>query len=107
NPGGGKRDGLLHAVYGGVYGKEHDPLYEHPWTGPDLMPIMTHHGPSASCGLVCAESGAWGEGYADNLYACLFNLHRITRHVLVPHGATFTTKDEDFLLSSSAEFHPT
>lgn len=107
NPGGGKRDGLLHAVYGGVYGKEHDVVYEHPWTGPDLMPIMTHHGPSASCGLVCAESGAWGREYDGNLYACLFNLHRVTRHVLVPRGATFTTKDEDFLVSSSADFHPT
>jgi putative membrane-bound dehydrogenase-like protein len=107
HPGGGKRDGLLHVVYGGVYGKEHDPLYEHPWTGPDLLPIMTHHGPSASCGLVCTESDAWGKDFKGNLFACLFNLHRVTRHVLVPKGSTFTTKDEDFLISNCADFHPT
>src|SRR6516164_4587246 len=30
HPGGGKRDGLIHAVYGGVYGKIHDVIEEHP-----------------------------------------------------------------------------
>src|SRR5438105_2629409 len=33
-PSGGRRDGLIHAIYGGVYGKDHDPVYEHPWTSP-------------------------------------------------------------------------
>src|SRR5262249_1941876 len=37
-PGGGKRDGLIHAIYGGVYGKDHDVLTGHPRTGPDLLP---------------------------------------------------------------------
>ncbi len=23
-PGGGQRDGLIHAIYGGIYGKDHD-----------------------------------------------------------------------------------
>src|SRR5206468_520003 len=42
HPGGGLRDGLIHAVYGGVYGKDHDPIHEpqHKWTGPDLMPVL-------------------------------------------------------------------
>ena len=35
HPGGGRRDGLIHAVYGGVYGKDHDVIYDHPWTAPD------------------------------------------------------------------------
>ena len=30
HPGGGQRDGLIHAVYGGIYGKDHDVIYEHP-----------------------------------------------------------------------------
>src|SRR4051795_12096093 len=38
-PGGGQRDGLIHATYGGIYGKNHDPIYEHPWTSPELMPV--------------------------------------------------------------------
>src|SRR5215213_800234 len=28
HPAGGKRDGIIHAVYGAVYGKDHDPVYE-------------------------------------------------------------------------------
>jgi putative membrane-bound dehydrogenase-like protein len=106
HPGGGQRDGLIHAVYGGVYGKDHDVLDGHPRTG-ELMPIMTHHGPSASCFVLRYESGAFGQEYRDNLFACLFNLHKVTCHVLVPVGATFTTKDEDFLVSDNPDFHPT
>ena len=50
HPGGGQRDGLIHAVYGGVYGKDHDVLDGHPRTGPDVMPVLTHLGPAAPCG---------------------------------------------------------
>jgi len=28
HPGGGNRDGLIHAIYGGIYGKTHGPIYE-------------------------------------------------------------------------------
>src|SRR5207248_3433798 len=31
----------------------------------------------------------------------------VTRHVLVPRGATFETRDEDFLVSNNRDFHPT
>jgi putative membrane-bound dehydrogenase-like protein len=106
-PADGKRDGLIHAVYGGVYGKDHDPVYEHPWTGPDLMPVMTHLGAAAPCGLHRFESDQFGPEYTDNLFACSFNMHKVTRHVLVPDGATFRTVDTDFLVSDSLDFHPT
>lgn len=107
HPGGGRRDGLVHAVYGGVYGKDHDPVYEHKWTGPGLMPVLTHLGPAAPCGLTRYESEAFGPAYRDNLFACCFNMQKVTRHVLVPDGATFWTKDEDFLVSDNRDFHPT
>ena len=45
NPGGGKRDGLIHAIYGGVYGKVHDVIDDHPRTG-DIMPVLVHLGPA-------------------------------------------------------------
>ncbi|MFO1499760.1 MAG: PVC-type heme-binding CxxCH protein [Verrucomicrobiota bacterium] len=106
HPGGGQRDGIIHAIYGGVYGKDHDVLNDHKRTG-DLMPIMTHHGPSASCYLLRYTSARFGPEYRDNIFACLFNLRKITRHVLVPNGATFDTKDEDFLTSDNPDFHPT
>src|SRR5215204_4363062 len=32
HPGGGLRDGLIHAVYGGVWGKDHHVVHDHPWT---------------------------------------------------------------------------
>jgi putative membrane-bound dehydrogenase-like protein len=107
HPGGGLRDGLIHAVYGGVYGKDHDVIYDHPWTGPSLMPVMTHLGAAAPCGLVRYESSVFGKEYQDNLFACLFNMHKITRHILIPDGATFKTQDSDFLVSNNLDFHPT
>lgn len=107
HPGGGNRDGLIHAVYGGIYGKDHDVIYDHPWTGPSLMPVMTHLGAAAPCGLVRYESSVFGKEYQDNLFACLFNMHKVTRHVLIPDGATFKTQDSDFLVSNNLDFHPT
>src|SRR6266853_4592138 len=73
HPGGGKRDGIIHAVYGGIYGKDHDVIYDHPWTGPSLMPVMTPLGAAAPCGLTRYESGAFGPELQDHLVACLFN----------------------------------
>ncbi|MCI0456242.1 MAG: HEAT repeat domain-containing protein [Gemmataceae bacterium] len=106
-PAGGKRDGLIHAVYGGVYGKDYFVVYNHPWTSPALMPVLTHLGPAAPCGLTRYESSAFGPEYQDNLFACLFNLQKVTRHVLKADGATFTARDEDFLVSDNKDFHPT
>ena len=50
HPGGGRRDGLIHALYGGVYGKVHDVIDGHPRTGPDVLPPLVHLGPAAPCG---------------------------------------------------------
>ncbi len=106
-PGGGQRDGLIHAVYGGIYGKDWDPIYEHPWTGPAVMPVLAHFGAAAPCGSIRYESSAFGREYQDNLFACQFNMHKVSRHVLTPQGATFQSRDEDFLLSGNLDFHPT
>ena len=105
-PGGGKRDGLLHAIYGGVYGKEQAALEGHPRTG-DLMPVMNHSGASAPCGLTMYRSRVFGADWADNLLACYFNLRKVVRHELIPDGATFKTKDTDLLASDHLDFHPT
>ncbi len=102
----GKRDGLIHSVYGGVYGKENSATVGHPRTG-DLMPIMTHMGAAAPCGSLAYRSRGFGADYADNLFVCYFNLRKVSRHVMVPDGATFTTRDMDFVTSDSQDFHPT
>ncbi len=107
HPADGKRDGLIHAVPGGVWGKDHDPIYEHAWTSPNLMPVMTHMGPAAPSGIRRYESAQFGLEYQDNLFCSQFNLRKISRHILVPKGATYETKDSDFVTSDSADFHPT
>src|SRR5262249_43742960 len=104
---GGRRDGLIHAVYGAVYGKDHSVVYEHPWTGPSLMPVLSHMGPAAPAGLTRYESNAFGHDYQDNLFAVQFNLQKVSRHVLSAEGATYKSQDIDFLVSSNRDFHPT
>jgi putative membrane-bound dehydrogenase-like protein len=109
HPGGGQRDGLVHAIYGGIYGKVHDPIFDpaHRWTGPDVMPVLVHMGPAAPCGLARYESAVFGKDYRDNLFACLFNLHKVTRHVLHEKGSTYDATTEDFVISPDVDFHPT
>jgi putative membrane-bound dehydrogenase-like protein len=106
HPQAGRRDALVHAVYGGVYGKPHAVIDGHKRTG-DLMPVMLQLGPDVPAGLTRYASGAFGDEYKDNLFAAMFNVRKVTRHVLEPSGATFTTRDSDFLVSSSRDFHPT
>ena len=106
HPQAGRRDGLLHAIYGGVYGKPHAVIDGHKRTG-DLMPIMTGLGPAVPAGLTRYASSVFGDGFRDNFFAAMFNLRKVTRHVLEPSGATFETRDSDFLVSDSRDFHPT
>jgi len=106
HPAAGRRDGFVHAVYGGVYGKKHGVLAGHERTG-DLMPVLAHLGPAAACGLHIHSGFGLGPGFRDNAFACAFNLRSVSRHVLVPDGATYTTRDEPFITADSADFHPT
>ncbi|MBX3440533.1 MAG: HEAT repeat domain-containing protein, partial [Planctomycetaceae bacterium] len=73
----------------------------------ELMPPLVHYGPAAPCGLHRLESDQLFESPQPHLLACLFNMHRVMRHVLAPDGATFFTEDSDFLVSDNIDFHPT
>jgi len=97
HPGDGRRDGIIHAVRGGLWGKDHDVLDGHFRTGP-LLPPMTHLGPAAPAGM-CR--------YGRDLLVCQFNLRRVSRHELEPDGATWKSRDSDFLSSEDPDFHPT
>ncbi|MGO8696640.1 MAG: PVC-type heme-binding CxxCH protein [Limisphaerales bacterium] len=105
-PGGGKRDGLIHAIYGGVYGKVHDVIDEHPRTG-DILPVLSHLGPAAPCSLITYHSDVFGRDFQDDLFTCCFNLHKVLRDRLIPDGATYRTIETDFLTSDDPDFHPT
>ena len=102
----GRRDALIHAIYGGLYGKPHAVIEGHKRTG-DLMPELTQFGPAVPSGLTRYASRAFGDDYRDNFFAAMFNLNKVTRHVLEAKGASFTSRDSDFLVSSSRDFHPT
>jgi putative membrane-bound dehydrogenase-like protein len=107
HPGGGRRDAIVHAIYGGVYGKENSVLDGHLRTSPDLMPVMTHLGPAAPSGLCCYESTTFGSKFEGNLFVAQFNMRKVSRHVLIPDYGTFRTENCDFLVSDSFDFHPT
>jgi putative membrane-bound dehydrogenase-like protein len=102
----GKRDGVIHAIYGGVYGKQHAVIDGHKRTG-DLMPILAQLGPAVPAGLTRYRSRAFGDGFRDNFFGAMFNLRKVTRHVLEPSGATFTIRNTDFVVSEDRDFHPT
>lgn len=102
----GKRDGLIHAVYGGVYGKDHGVLNGVPRTG-TLMPALVHQGASAPCGLARLETAHLGKSYRNNIFSCSFNKHRVFRHQIGNDGGMLTSVNSDFLVSDSPDFHPT
>ena len=102
----GKRDGVIHAVYGGVYGKPHAVIDSHKRTG-ELMPLMLQLGAAVPAGLTRYASAAFGEDYRDGFFAALFNLHKVIRLQLEPDGATFKAHESDFVTSNSRDFFPT
>lgn len=105
-PADGRRDGVVHAIYGGVYGKDHGVLAGHARTG-DLMPVLVHLSAAAACGLHVHSGYGLGEEFRDNAFVCSFNLRGVSRHTLSPEAASFATRDEPFLTADSADFHPT
>ena len=105
----GYRDGIGHAVYGGVFGKVHDVIEDGrvKRTSPEVMHPFYQAGPSAICALCRYVSNAFGDDYRNNLFATSFNLRKVTRHILKPNGATLASTDSDFLVSDNTDFHPT
>ena len=108
HPGGGQRDGLIHAVYGGVYGKDHDVIDEPPVDRPDADAGADAPGPGRALRPDALRvERVRRRSTATTSSPRQFNLHKVTRHVLTPDGATFTSRDEDFLVSDNLDFHPT
>ncbi|MDC0144667.1 hypothetical protein OAK45_09095 [Verrucomicrobia bacterium] len=101
----GRRDGILHAVYGGMYGRKNPRvLSPHPSSG-GLLPILTQMGPSASSGIVMPKSDALG--MRGDLLCSDFNLRRLSRHRLSRSGSTYSAETSTFLESDQTDFHPT
>lgn len=102
----GLRDALIHCVDGGQYPVRDRVITEHKRTG-DLLPPLVHLGVSASSDLTICRGEAFGAEYRGNLFSALFNMHKVMRHVLDRDGATYRCRNEDFLVSTHPDFHPT
>ena len=81
-------------------------LNEHKRTG-DLLPPLTHLGVSAASDLAISRAGRLGHASLGDLFSAQFNLHKVLRHRIARADATFTCRNEDFLSSADADFHPT
>lgn len=106
NPEAGKRDAIVHCIYGGAYPKVHSAIDDVKRTG-DLLPPLVELGPAAACALTCYDAAAFGPEYSGNLFSTEFNLRRVGRHVLEPEGATYRASNQDFLVVDNPDFHPT
>lgn len=102
---GGRHDALIHWVHGGltqrVYGL---PLLHD--TG-HRLPATSRWGQVAPAGLVRYRGNHFGNSYKDSFFACHFNTHKVVNVSLKKSGSTFITEEEDFISSSSIDFHPT
>ena len=110
HPKDGLRDGIGHAVYGSVFGKDHHVINGLTRTGP-LMRPMTHLGPAAPSGLLAATTRCRTQLGVDSdsqlLVAALFNLHKVTVHQLAANGASYESVDHDLISTNQVDVHPT
>lgn len=100
-----RRDALVHWMYGGAY-PHHPCVSEFKRTG-DLLPPLSLFGQVAPSGVMRYRDAAFGQEYKDNVFIAQFNTHKIVRTIIERSGSTFRSRDEDFLVSSSIDFHPT
>lgn len=101
----GRRDGILHAVYGGTYGRKNPRvLTPHPNTG-GFLPILAQLGPAAPSGMVMPRHGA--SGLKGDLILTEFNTRRVSRHQLTKSGSSNSAETSSFIESDQSDFHPT
>tara|TARA_R110002095_G_scaffold215335_1_gene209267 strand:+ start:116508 stop:119585 length:3078 start_codon:yes stop_codon:yes gene_type:complete len=99
-------DCLVHWQEGGVYPHFEDCVAEFKRTG-DLLGPITRFGHVAVSGMLRYRSTQFGPEYEGNIFTSIFNTHKVVRSQLVRNGATYETKEEDFLVSDDPDFHPT
>ena len=101
----GRRDGILQAVYGGMYGRRHERVLDpHPNTG-RLLPIMSQLGPAAPSGMLMPRHP--GSEWKGDLICTEFNTRRLSRHRLSTSGSSYSAVTSTFLESDQTDFHPT
>lgn len=99
-------DAIIYCIDGGAFPYYEPVMGEFKRTG-DLLPPVTELGWVAPSGLMRYRSEAFGKDYKGNLFSTQFNTHKVVRHILERDGAHFKSKNEDFLVSTNPDFHPT
>lgn len=106
HPGGGLRDGIGHAIFGGVFGKDHHVVDDLVRTGPLLKPTV-ELGPAAPSGLMRLTPEHPLAGSELALVSALFNIHTVALHRFEPNGGGFAATTESLLQTERIDFHPT
>ena len=101
-----RRDCLVHWMEGGVYPHQEQSVAELRKTG-ELLGPFADLGHVAVSGVTRYRSSQFGPEYQGNLFSAIFNTHKVVRSVLERSGATFTSREEDFLVSSDPDFRTT
>ncbi len=104
-PSGGVRDALVHCVDGGLYPYLPDTGTPYPVTGAPL-PATTLFPAAAVSGITCYQGAALPAAMRGNLFVAQHNTRQVSRHTLVPDGATFRTEDHVFVTSDDPDFRP-
>lgn len=98
-------DALIHCIEGGAY-PWHKVQEEFPQTG-ELLPAINQLGWVATSGFTRIRSTTLGKEQQGALFSTLFNRNRIRRHTLKRVGASFQADNQDFIICSDHDFHPT
>lgn len=103
-----RQDCLIHWVEGGVYPRadQEQCIAEFKRTG-ELLPPIKEFGHVAVAGMCRYRSEGFGPEYRNNLFIAFFNRHKVIRSILERSGSTFTSREEEFLVSEEKDFHPT
>ncbi len=104
-PVGGLRDALVHLLPGGRYPRHPHKAAPLPFTG-EPLPAVSLFPAVALSGLMRYEGTAFPPAYHGNLFAAQHNARKISRHVLISHGATFKSEDFDFVTTDDPDCHP-
>ncbi|MBM83624.1 MAG: hypothetical protein CMJ78_23955 [Planctomycetaceae bacterium] len=97
-------DCLMHWVHGGAYPHYATALPELTRTG-DLLQPMTKLGHVAVSGMMRVRSSQLGKEFKNNIFLTQFNNHRIVRSEVARSGATFSTKQHEFVVSEDPDVH--
>lgn len=107
-------DCLVHWQHGGVYPRHDQPavIAEFRRTGEllDAVHDFGHVAVSGTCRYRPFDrvgSQGFGSDFHDQWFVCEFNTHKLKRVALQREGSSFRADVQDFLTSTSNDFHPT